>query len=472
MSEELYIDPVAQRYASTEMQKLFSPLERARTWRDVWIALARVEQRAGLPVTTEQVQALENARDQIDLKSVARIEKETRHDVMAHIHHYGEMAPEAAGIIHLGVTSCFVTDNADLILFRKAMELTEDRLLRAIHSLADFCRNFADAPTLGLTHLQPAQLTTVGKRASLWLQDMVDAYRDIVDLRTRLPLRGLKGTTGTQATFLHLCGGDGDKVDHLENDLANELGFEKVFDLCGQTYPRSWDHRLSSRLADVAIAIHKAATDIRLLQSWGEVEEPYESTQVGSSAMPYKRNPMRSERLCSLCRHVMTLAPGLGQLAANQWMERTLDDSAQRRVQIPGLFLALDAILLISRNVFSGLVVHEDIRKKRIDEHLPFMAAEELLMEGVSRGGDRQQLHEQIRTHAWAAREAVVRGESNPLRKLIEGDEILAPVTAALPSWDAQRFTGRAAEQTTRYLDQVISQLPQPREDHLTDLKV
>ncbi|MGB1070583.1 MAG: lyase family protein, partial [Planctomycetota bacterium] len=298
MSQERYVDPVAQRYASSEMQVLFSPLERAKTWRDVWIALARVEQQSGLPVSENQVIELEKARDQIDLDRVAEIERETRHDVMAHIHHYGEVAPGAAGIIHLGVTSCFVTDNADLVLFRRALEMIENRLLLAIHDLGSFCRQQANVPTLGLTHLQPAQLTTIGKRASLWLQDLVDAYTDLVEFRERLPLRGLKGTTGTQATFLHLCGGDGEKVDQLESNLARELGFDRVFDLCGQTYPRIWDHKLASRLTDVAIAVHKAATDIRLLQSWGEVEEPYESTQVGSSAMPYKRNPMRSERLC------------------------------------------------------------------------------------------------------------------------------------------------------------------------------
>ncbi len=472
MSQERYVDPIAQRYASAEMQELFSPMERAKAWRGVWIALARVEKNSGLPVTQEQVEALENARDQIDLDRVSEIERETRHDVMAHIHHYGEVAPEAAGIIHLGVTSCFVTDNADLVLFRKALLMTENRLLLAIHGLGQFCRQQAHVPTLGLTHLQPAQLTTLGKRAALWLQDLVDSYREVVDFRQRLPLRGLKGTTGTQATFLHLCDGDGEKVDQLESDLARELGFDRVFDLCGQTYPRIWDHKLASRLTDIAISVHKAATDIRLLQSWGEVEEPYESTQVGSSAMPYKRNPMRSERLCALCRHVMTLAPGLGQMAANQWMERTLDDSAQRRVQIPGIFLALDAILIIARNVFAGLEVHDDVREKRIDEHLPFMAAEELLMEGVSRGGDRQKLHEQIRTHAWAAREAVVRGEKNPLRMLLEQDELLAPIVAALPDWNAQRFTGRAGDQTIRYLDLVVDQLPQPSEDYLTDLKV
>ncbi len=472
MQQDHYIDPVAQRYASPAMQRLFSPLRRALTWRDVWIALARVENESGLPVSSEQVEALEQARDQIDLDRVAEIEKETRHDVMAHIHHYGEVAPEAAGVIHLGATSCFVTDNGDLVILKEALEMVRDRLLRSIHSLSTFCRDQAAVPTLGLTHLQPAQLTTLGKRASLWLQDMVQCYEEIAQLIDQLPLRGLKGTTGTQATFLQLCDGDGERVDQLEASLASELGFEKVFPLCGQTYPRSWDHRIVSRLTDIAVVIHKAATDIRLLQSWGEAEEPYESTQVGSSAMPYKRNPMRCERLCGLARHVMTIAPGLAQLAANQWMERTLDDSAQRRVALPGAFLAIDAILLTARNVFSGLVVHDRVRQRRIDEHLPFMAAEELLMEGVSRGGNRQDLHERIREHAWTARQAVLDGKENPLRSLIESDDLLGDVAAGLPPWDANRFTGRAEEQTIRYLDEVVAPLPCPDEDHLTELKV
>ena len=472
MDHDQYVDPVAHRYASKVMQRLFSPMRRAQTWRDVWIALARVECRAGLPVTEDQVRALEQGRDQIDLDRVAEIESEIRHDVMAHIHHYGEVAPEAAGVIHLGATSCFVTDNADLVILKEALVIIRDRLLRTIHSLSAFCRKYAAVPTLGLTHLQPAQLTTVGKRASLWLQDLVDCHQEIDGLIESLPLRGLKGTTGTQATFLQLCGGDGDRVDQLEQELAEELGFHKVFALCGQTYPRAWDHRIVSRLTDVAVAIHKAATDIRLLQSWGEVEEPFEKTQVGSSAMPYKRNPMRCERLCGLARHLMTIAPGLAQLAANQWMERTLDDSAQRRVALPGAFLALDAILVTARNVFSGLVVHDRVRERRIHEYLPFMAAEELLMEGVSLGGNRQQLHERIREHAWKAREEILEGKENPLRSLIEADDMLGEVAASLPPWDADRFTGRAAEQTLRYLDEVADRLATPEEDHLTELKV
>ena len=447
-------------------------MRRAQTWRDVWIALARVECRAGLPVTEDQVRALEQGRDQIDLDRVAEIEKENRHDVMAHIHHYGEVAPEAAGVIHLGATSCFVTDNGDLVILKEALVIIRDRLLRTIHSLAEFCRKYAAVPTLGLTHLQPAQLTTVGKRASLWLQDLVHCHEEIDGLIESLPLRGLKGTTGTQATFLQLCDGDGDRVDPLEQDLAHELGFQHVFALCGQTYPRLWDHRIVSRLTDVAVAIHKAATDIRLLQSWGEVEEPYEKTQVGSSAMPYKRNPMRCERLCGLARHLMTISPGLAQLAAHQWMERTLDDSAHRRVALPSAFLSLDAMLVTARNVFSGLVVHDRVRERRIQEYLPFMAAEELLMEGVSLGGNRQQLHERIRKHAWNAREALLEGEENPLRSLIEKDDLLGEVAASLPPWDADRFTGRAAVQTLRYLDDVVDRLPTPVEDHLTELKV
>ncbi|MEC9476441.1 MAG: adenylosuccinate lyase [Planctomycetota bacterium] len=472
MDQEQYQDPVAQRYASAEMQNLFSPLRRALTWRDVWIALAKVEQEAGLPVTLDQVRALEEARDRIDLDRVSQIERETRHDVMAHIRHYGEVAPEAAGVIHLGATSCFVTDNADLMIIKTALCTVRDRLLRVIHALASHCRENAAIPTLGLTHLQPAQLTTVGKRASLWLQDLVDCYRQIEDLIAELPLRGLKGTTGTQATFLQLCAGDGSRVDSLERALATELGFEKVFDLCGQTYPRLWDHRISCRLTDIAVAMHKAATDIRLLQSFGEAEEPYEQTQVGSSAMPYKRNPMRSERICALSRQLMTIAPGLAQLAANQWMERTLDDSAQRRVAIPSLFLTIDAILLAARNVFSGLIIHHRVRDRRIAEHLPFMAAEELLMEGVARGGDRQELHERIREYSWKARESVLNGEENPLRTYIESDSFFSKVASDLPPWEPVRFTGRAEEQTLRYLDEVVDLLPKPDEDHLTELKV
>ena len=472
MDQDQYQDPVAQRYASVGMQSLFSPLRRALTWRDVWIALAKVEQEAGLPVTLDQVRALEEARDKIDLERVSEIERETRHDVMAHIRHYGEVAPDAAGVIHLGATSCFVTDNADLMIIKAAICTVRDRLLRVIHALASHCRENAALPTLGLTHLQPAQLTTVGKRASLWLQDLVDCYREIEDLIAELPLRGLKGTTGTQATFLQLCGGDGSKVDSLEQALAAELGFEKVFDLCGQTYPRLWDHRISCRLTDIAVAMHKAATDIRLLQSFGEAEEPYEKTQIGSSAMPYKRNPMRSERICALSRHLMTIAPGLAQLAANQWMERTLDDSAQRRVAIPSLFLTIDAILIAARNVFSGLIIHHEVRDRRIAEHLPFMAAEELLMEGVARGGDRQQLHERIREYSWKARESVLKGEENPLRGFIESDSFFSDVAADLPPWEPVRFTGRAEEQTLRYLDEVVDLLPRPDEDHLTELKV
>lgn len=454
------------------MRGLFSPLRRALTWREVWIALAKVEAEAGLPVTREQVQALEAAREEIDLDRVAEIENETRHDVMAHIRHYGEVAPAAAGVIHLGATSCFVTDNADLIILKIALGYIRDRLLGVIHELSSFCRDNAEIPTLGLTHLQPAQLTTVGKRASLWLQDLVHCYREIEDLVAELPLRGLKGTTGTQASYLQLCEGDGSRVDALESALATELGFEKVFDVCGQTYPRLWDHRIACRLTDISVSIHKAATDVRLLQSFGEMEEPYEDTQVGSSAMPYKRNPMRCERMCSLSRHVMTIAPGLAQLAANQWMERTLDDSAQRRIALPSLFLATDAILVTARNVFSGLIVHHQVTERRISEYLPFIAVEELLMEGVSRGGDRQQLHERIREYSWKARESVVEGKGNPLRSLIESDDFLGEIVGSLPPWDPIRFTGRATEQTLRFLDEVVDLLPRPDEDHLTELKV
>jgi len=468
-----YIDPIAQRYASEEVKGLFSPLRRALVWRQLWVALAEIEAEMGLPVTTEQVDELKSVIEKIDLDRIAEIEADLRHDVMAHIHHFGEVAPGARAIIHLGATSCFVTDNGDLLLIREALGLVSQRLLRAIHSLAEFVRTHAALPTLGLTHLQPAQLTTVGKRAALWTQDLVDCWREIEELKNTLPLRGVKGTTGTQASFLQLCGGDEELVLALDRRLAEKFGFKNIFPITGQTYPRNWDFRIISRLAELAAVLHKIGTDIRLLQSWGEVEEPYRSNQVGSSAMPYKRNPMKSERICALARHLMAQAPAIGQLAATQWMERTLDDSAHRRVVIPQSFLTIDALLVTARNVFDGLIVHPRIIERRVSEHLPFVAVEEILMEGVSRGGDRQDLHERIRKLAWQAKETLLDdGGENPLRELVENDPVLGPIAASLLPWAPSRFTGLAESQSLRYLDDVVDQLPRPEEDHLRELKV
>ena len=458
---ERYVDPISQRYASRAMQELFSPVSRARVWRDLWIALAEAEHELGLPVSPEQIEEMKEKRDQIDLARVAVFEKELRHDVMAHIHAFGEVAPSARGIIHLGATSCYVTDNADLILIRRGLEMVSDRLLRTIHAFARFARTHASTPALGWTHLQPAQLTTVGKRAALWLQDLVDVWQEIDDIHGRLPLRGVKGTTGTQASFLHLLGGDAAKVGELEKKVAEKVGFDRVFPLTGQTYPRIWDQRVVGRLGELGTAVHKIATDLRLLQSFGEVEEPYESSQVGSSAMPYKRNPMRSERLCSLARHLMTIVPGLATLAATQWMERTLDDSAHRRVAIPQAFLTADAILITLENVADGLTVVPRVTERRIAEQLPFMAAEEILMGGVSDGGDRQELHERIRKLSWRAKQQLVEeGGANPLRGFLEEDEVLGPIVKRLPPWDPQRFVGLAPEQTVNYLDTVVAALP------------
>lgn len=468
-----YIDPIAQRYASEEIQKLFSPRRRARVWRQLWIALAEIESEMGLPVSAEQVSEMRSAIDNIDLDRIAEIEADLRHDVMAHIHHFGEVAPGAKGVIHLGATSCFVTDNGDLLLIAEASSIVSERLLRAIHSLAEFVRTHAAIPTLGLTHLQPAQLTTVGKRAALWVQDLVDCWQDIEELRNNLPLRGVKGTTGTQASFLQLLGGDEEKVRALDLALAEKFGFSRTFPITGQTYPRSWDHRIISRLGELAAVLHKIATDIRLLQSWGEIEEPYGVNQVGSSAMPYKRNPMKSERICALARHLMAQAPAMGQLAATQWMERTLDDSAHRRVAIPQSFLTIDALLITARNIFDGLVVHPRVIERRVAEQLPFIAVEELLMEGVARGGDRQDLHERIRRLAWQAKEKLLEdGGDNPLRGLVENDDVLGPIAASQKPWESSRFTGLAESQARRYLADVVDRLPRPEEDHLRQLKV
>ncbi|MGE3166036.1 MAG: lyase family protein [Planctomycetota bacterium] len=471
---EAYVDPLAERYASRAMVELFSPHHRALVWRDLWIALARTQSEMGLSAVTQRhVDELVGAREQVDLTRVAELEKRLRHDVMAHIHAYGEVAPGARGVIHLGATSCYVTDNADLILMRRALRMLSDRLLRVIHGLGRFAAQHAELPTLGLTHLQPAQLTTVGKRAALWIQDLVTLYEELEERWAHMPFRGAKGTTGTQASFLHLFGGDARRVRELDERLARHMGFDHAFAITGQTYPRIWDYRVLSTLCGLGVVLHKFSTDLRLLQSWGEVEEPYHREQVGSSAMPYKRNPMKAERISSLSKLLMTYAPGMANVAATQWMERTLDDSAFRRVAITQAFFCADALLLIARNVAEGLHVNPHVARRRVDEHLPYLAAEELLMQGVGDGGDRQGLHERIRQLAWEAREQCAAGAPvNPLRSLLEADPVLAPIVASLPPWDARRFVGLAPEQTRNFLDEVVSRLPVPPEDNLRELSV
>lgn len=467
-----YVDPIAQRYASQAMSELFSPLERARTWRRLWIALAESQQELGLSISDAQLEELRGAADQIDLARVAEHEARLRHDVMAHIHAFGEVAPGARGIIHLGATSCFVTDNADLLIIRAGMKIISERLLRMIHALSNFAREHAATPTLGLTHLQPAQLTTVGKRAALWIQDLVDVWESLDGLVERLPFRGAKGTTGTQASFLQLFDGDASKVHALEESLATKMGFPRVVALTGQTYSRSWDYRVLSVLTELAVALHKFSTDLRLAQSWGELEEPYGSSQVGSSAMPYKRNPMKSERLSSLAKLLQGLAPGMANVAATQWMERTLDDSAFRRVGLAQGFLCADSMLIIGRNIAEGVKLQPVVAQRRVMDNLPFLAAEELLMQGVSDGGDRQDLHEKIRQLSWKATEEIRAGRPNPLRSLLEQDAEMAPLLEQLPPWDPQRFVGLAPQQTLSYLDDVVAKLPQPQDDDVSELSV
>ena len=473
MQQSSYVDPIGERYASAAMRELFSPRVRALTWRDLWIALASAQHQMGLGVSAEQVRELQEQRDNLDLARIAEHEKRLRHDVMAHVHGFGEVAPGARRILHLGATSCFVTDNADLIIMRHALDTVGQRLLRMIHALGRFARQHEARPTLGFTHLQPAQLTTVGKRATLWIQDLVEVWRTVSELRRRLPLRGVKGTTGTQASFLHLCDGDAGRVEELERRVTELVGFEAVFPLTGQTYPRLWDFRILNVLAELAAVLHKLSTDLRLLQSWGEVEEPYEKDQVGSSAMPYKRNPMRSERIGALSKYLLGLPAGIGIMVATQWLERTLDDSALRRVTLPQAFLTADALLIIGRNIAEGLTVNTAVIERRIADYLPFLAAEELLMEGVSRGGDRQQLHERLRQLSWEAAESLKSGAGeNPLRARLEADPELGPLVATLPPWDAHRFVGLAPQQAERYLSEVVEKLPVPGEDHLRELSV
>ncbi|MCI0651025.1 MAG: adenylosuccinate lyase [Planctomycetes bacterium] len=461
MADE-FQDPIAHRYASAAMREIFSPRRRALVWRDIWIALAEAQHELGLAITPAQLRALRERRDHIDVAAIAAHEQRLRHDVMAHIHAYGEAAPEARGILHWGATSCDITDNGDLILMRDALRLVAERLLRMIHALAAFAGREARRPTLGLTHLQPAQLTTVGKRAALWIQDLVGSWESLVDLERSLPFRGIKGATGTQGSFLQLFRGKGELVAELDRRVAAKMAFSRMLPLAGQTYPRVLDFRLISRLGELAVVLHKFSTDLRLLQSFGEIEEPLEKSQVGSSAMPHKRNPMRCERIGALAKMLLGLAPGFGMMAATQWMERSLDDSAMRRTALPQAFLIADALLVLGLNVARGLTVHPAIIEHRIEQQLPFLAAEELMLEGVAEGGNRQELHERLRGLAWQASESVQRGEPNPLRALLEGDSVLGPLVRALPPWRADRFIGLAPQQTTDYLESVVAKLPQP----------
>lgn len=452
-----YVHPLTDRYASREMQQVFSPLRRYGTWRRLWLALAEAQAELGLEIPDEALAQMRSKLDAVDLVRAAELERRFRHDVMAHVHLFGEDAPAAKGIIHLGATSAFVSDNTDLILHRAALELVRERLLRCIERLADFAREHAELPTLAYTHFQPAQPTTVGKRATLWLQDLLLDLEEVDHRLATLRLRGVRGTTGTQASFLELFGGDHAKVDALDEAVVRRMGFAASYPISGQTYSRKVDYQVQAALAGTAVTVSKIGHDLRLLAHLREVEEPFEDEQIGSSAMPYKRNPMRAERMCALARHVIVLAQDPAFTAATQWLERTLDDSANRRLSIPDAFLALDGCLVLLENVAGGLVVNREVIRRNLAEHLPFMATERILMHAVQRGGDRQELHERIRRHSLEAARLMKEGEPVDLLERIAADEafgISARDLAALS--DPRRFVGRAPEQVTAFLDRHV----------------
>lgn len=458
MADGRYPHPLIDRYASEEMAAIFSPRTQALIWRDLWIALAEEERALGVDIPDAAIAAMHAGREQVDLARVAEIERELRHDVMAHVHHFGEVAPEARGVIHLGATSTFVADNAGIIQHRDALSILKGRLLATIEALADFAGTHADVATLGYTHLQPAQPTTVGKRACLWIQDLLFDLEQIEAFESELRFRGARGTTGTEATFLELFDGDGGKVDELNRRLAARFGFGGCYDVIGQTYPRKVDHRLLSVLAGLGASSSRFGNDIRILQSFGEIEEPFGTRQIGSSAMPYKRNPMRSERICALARHLCVLELDASWTASVQWFERTLDDSANRRIVLPEAFLSAEAILILMRNVSAGLVVHPAVIERRLARALPFMVTEDVLLAGVKKGGDRQELHERVRVHALAARDRMDAGaDDNDFFARIAGDAGFGLDAGALEELaDPARLVGRAPEQTRRFLEDRI----------------
>jgi adenylosuccinate lyase len=451
-----YDNPLISRYASPEMSALWSPQRKFSTWRRLWVALADAEAELGLPIGGQQIDDLKAHVDDIDFAAAARYERKLRHDVMAHVHAYGDLCPEARPIIHLGATSCYVTDNTDLLLLREGLELLRGRLAAVIDSLATFAVRHRDLPCLAFTHLQPAQPTTVGKRACLWAYDFVMDLAEIEHRIASLKALGSKGTTGTQASFLELFHGDHAKVRKLEELICRKIGFDAAYAVSGQTYSRKIDSQVLGVLSGVAQSAHKMATDLRLLAHRKEVEEPFEKDQIGSSAMAYKRNPMRSERICSLARFVSTLEQSAAQTAAVQWLERTLDDSANRRLTLPQAFLATDAVLILCHNVTAGLVVYPKVIAAHLHAELPFMATENILMAAVAAGGDRQFLHERIRRHSQAAA-AVIKQEGgrNDLLDRLAADEAFAGVDLA-GALDPARFVGRAPQQVDEFLSGVV----------------
>ena len=469
MEHDRYISPLSTRYASDEMQFIFSEDNKFRTWRRLWIALARAEHTLGLPVTAEQIAELEAHADDINYADAQRRELECRHDVMSHVYAYGLQCPKAKGIIHLGATSCYVGDNTDVILMRDGLAVVRRKLLNVLALLADFAEEHKTMPALAYTHLQPAQLTTVGKRATLWLNELLLDLEEIDHRLASLALLGSKGTTGTQASFVELFGGDSEKIAALEQSIAREMGFERVVPVSGQTYSRKVDAMVANALSGIAQSASKFANDMRILQNFKEMEEPFEKQQIGSSAMPYKRNPMRCERINALARYVIIDALNPAFTSASQWFERTLDDSANKRIAMAEVFLAVDAILNLLINVCDGLVVYPKVVAARVQNELPFMATENIMMSAVKKGGDRQQLHEKLRLHSLAASRVVKEeGGKNDLIERICADPAFglerAEVDAIL---DPTRFTGRAAEQVDEYLDRIIRPILKENQDLL-----
>ena len=455
MMYEKYESPLSSRYASEEMLYLFSQKKRIQVWRRLWTALARAEHDLGLPITAEQVAELEAHIDDIDFECAAQREKKVRHDVMAHVYAYGKAAPGAAGVIHLGATSCYVTDNADLILYRDGLRYLRGQILSVLMNLAAFARQYAATPTLGYTHYQPAQPVTVGKRAALWMQDFRSDLEELDHVLATLRFLGCRGTTGTEASFMDLFEGDGAKIDEMNRRIAAAFGFERCFSVCGQTYPRKTDSRILNVLSSIAQSAYRMANDLRLLQHDRQVEEPFEKNQIGSSAMAYKRNPMRSERICSLSRYLMADAANAPMTASVQWLERTLDDSANRRLTLPEGFLACDAILTLCANVVRGCKVYPRVMEKHLREELPFLATENILMRAVSLGEDRQKLHEVIRQYSVRAAESVkLRGEDGHLLDMLLADERFHLTPEALEELlDVRQFVGLAPEQTRAFLE-------------------
>ena len=455
MSDRLYEHPLVSRYASAEMSYQFSPHKKFSTWRRLWLALAEAEQALGLNISDAQLEQMRGSLEDIDYASAAVYEKKFRHDVMAHVHAWGDLIPEARPIIHLGATSCYVGDNTDLVVLRDALDTLLPKLANSIHLLGAFAEQHKTLPTLGFTHYQPAQLTTVGKRACLWLQELLMDLRALQRAREDLRFRGVKGTTGTQASFLALFEGDHDKVEELDARVTASFEFPSALRVTGQTYPRKVDHEVVSALASFGTTAHRIATDIRLLANLKELEEPFGKHQIGSSAMAYKRNPMRSERVCALARHLISMAQNTAWTGALQWMERTLDDSANRRMSLPEAFLAADGILEILQNVFGGLVVYPAVIRRRVDSELPFMATENLIMAMVKRGADRQEVHEAIRVHSMdAVRVVKVEGGDNDLLERVRNDDYFAPIHGDLEALlDPSTFVGRAPQQVEAFLE-------------------